>query len=232
MKRRSEITITIGLGLAAGSLLRSGIYLRYVRPAMYPLLAAAAVTLVAIGLASLLKKATPLRHGDDHQDAGPRDEDPHPEHRHRLNAGWLLVIPMLVALVPPPALGASSIGRIAALTLTSGSYTQPIRPGIPALTLSEFATRAIYGHSLADRDVVLEGFSTPSPSGGWNLTRLVIVCCAADALAIQVHVDGAPNPGTSTWVRVTGRWQPASAGVPAIQAAQVTITQQPNDPYE
>jgi uncharacterized membrane protein YcgQ (UPF0703/DUF1980 family) len=99
---------------------------------------------------------------------------------------------------------------------------------MPVLTLSECATRATYGRTLADRNVILEGFSTPSPSGGWNLTRLVIVCCAADALAIEVHVDGVPDPGTSTWAPVTGRWQAGSARVPAIQAAQVTITQQPS----
>jgi hypothetical protein len=86
---------------------------------------------------------------------------------------------------------------------------------MPVLTLSECATRATYGRTLADRNVILEGFSTPSPSGGWNLTHLVIVCCAADALAIEVHVDGVPDQARAPG-RVSGRWQADSARVPAI----------------
>jgi hypothetical protein len=66
------------------------------------------------------------RSGDHHQNGDPRDDDPHnPEQRHGLNAGWLLVIPILAALVPPPALRASSIGRIEALTLPSATTPSP-----------------------------------------------------------------------------------------------------------
>jgi uncharacterized repeat protein (TIGR03943 family) len=225
VRRGHETTVTIGLAAAVGSLLHSGIYLRYVRPQMYPLLVATAVTLAAIGLASLRRGARAARADSHRPDGG------HAGHGHRARAGWFLAIPILATLIPPPALGASSIGRIAALTMSAGTYTRPLRPGTPVLTLSEFATRARYGHTLTDRDVTLEGFSIPSSSGGWNLTRLVIVCCAADALSVQVHVDGTADPGTNAWVRVTGRWE-AGGGIPAIRAARLTVTQQPADPYE
>lgn len=232
MKRRTEIAVTIGLGLATASLLHDGVYLRYVRPAMFPVLAVAAAALVVIGIVSLFQPP-PGPERDSRSQVSPQwaDHGHHPEHRHG-KVGWLLVIPILAALIPPPALGASSIGRIAALTLSSGDYTQSLRPGVPVLTLSEFATRATYGSTLTGRDVILEGFSTPSPSGGWNLSRLVIFCCAADAQVIQVRVTGLSDPGTSTWVRVTGRWQTGKTQVPTIQAVQLTPTAQPSNPYE
>jgi uncharacterized repeat protein (TIGR03943 family) len=229
VRRNTQVAVTIGLGLAVGSLLHSGVYLRYVRPQMHPVLVATSVALVAVGVISLVpapcarRQARAAQH--DHS-PGHRDGD-----RHRSRAAWFLVVPILATLVPPPALGASSIGRVAALTPSSTAYAAPLSPGTPALTLSEFATRATYGRSLAGHDVILEGFSSRSASGGWNLTRMVIRCCAADALAIQVHIDNAPDPGVNAWARVTGRWD-GDRNLASLAATHVDLIQQPSNPYE
>ncbi len=90
---------------------------------------------------------------------------------------------------------------------------------------------------LTGRRVKLLGFATPKSGGGWYVTRLVISCCAADALAYKVEVRGAGAPPSGSWVEVTGVWQPDGQptgpdAVPALTAAQVVPVPQPRDPYE
>lgn len=81
--------------------------------------------------------------------------------------------------------------------------------------------------------MALEGFSTPSAGGGWDLDRLVIVCCAADvAVAVQVHIDGVPDPGTIAWVRVTGTWVDGTSSPAALRATRSTPIDPPKNAYE
>jgi hypothetical protein len=54
---------------------------------------------------------------------------------------------------------------------------------------------------------------------------MVIWCCAADALFTQAHVTGIPDPGTDTWVQITGTWQPGPSPVPVIDAAHLWLCQ-------
>ena len=41
----------------------------------------------------------------------------------------------------------------------------------------------------------MTGFATPVKGGGWDLTRIIFTCCAADAQTVKVHMYGTPAPG-------------------------------------
>jgi len=61
------------------------------------------------------------------------------------------------------------------------------------------------GHTLTGHQIALTGFVLGPEPGGFQLARLVITCCAADAQPIvaQVLTSAAP-PARDTWVTVTG----------------------------
>jgi uncharacterized repeat protein (TIGR03943 family) len=126
---------------------------------------------------------------------------------------WLLVVPMLTAvLVAPPALSSFSATRSGtALSAAANSDLPPLPAGDPVrVSVLDYASRAIYGHgtSLAGRHIVLSGFLVPDGSHGWYLTRMVITCCAADAQPIKAGISGALPAGLrqGDWVEVTGSY--------------------------
>ena len=81
-----------------------GTYLHFVRPALLPWLIAAAVVLIALAVASIVRD---LRQQ-------PADED---GHRHRPWLVWLLLVPIaLTTFVVPPALGAHGVTPTAVAT--------------------------------------------------------------------------------------------------------------------
>ncbi|MGY1839543.1 MULTISPECIES: TIGR03943 family putative permease subunit [unclassified Modestobacter] len=92
--------------------------------------------------------------------------------------------------------------------------------------------------ALAERRVRLVGFVVPRDDGGrddgtWDIARLSINCCAADATALRVHVVGGP-PGlvADQWVEVVGtagRRDPG--GPPVLRAASVEPIPAPAEPY-
>jgi uncharacterized membrane protein YcgQ (UPF0703/DUF1980 family) len=54
----------------------------------------------------------------------------------------------------------------------------------------------------------MTGMVTPHGPGGWDLTRIVINCCAADAQSVKVRIYGGAVLPADTWVTVTGTWHP------------------------
>jgi len=111
----------------------------------------------------------------------------------------------------------------------------------PDVTLSEFIQRALYdaNGSVSRRTVTVTGFIAPAGkdfTGGYSIAQLIISCCAADARAIQVHVDGhAPYPA-NTWVTAVVTAYPGSGTsdndyVPTVSVASITQRAQPGDPY-
>lgn len=162
------------------------------------------------------------------------------DHSRTPAAAWLLLAPvLLVLLAPPPALGAFAAAR------GDGAIPEPpadtrfaplaAGPAVP-LAVHDYAWRAAWdgGRSLAGRDVVLTGFVTPAPDGGWSVTRTVMTCCAADARSYPVRVVGDPHPHVpNTWVRVTGHFVPAAqAHHAAVAATDVAPAAAPEQPYE
>ncbi|WP_327316510.1 hypothetical protein [Streptomyces sp. NBC_01235] len=105
----------------------------------------------------------------------------------------------------------------------------------PEPTVAGFGSRAIHesGRSLKGtlaegRTVRLTGFVTHGDDGAWDVTRLLVTCCAADATTSKAD----------TGVTVTGTWRPKGrpgsdgARPPALDAGTVARVEQPADPDE
>lgn len=211
-------------------------YLYYVKPAMrIPLLLATAV----LGLLAAFAAWDAWRETDDHGHEHGDDGHAHGEPR----AALLLALPLMaVLLIAPAPLGAFSAARTATPpppSLLLGSV-DALPDGDPVdLPVSDFIRRTTEGDgsTVADRSVRLEGFVTPDPAGGWWLTRMIISCCAADAYAARIAVDGAGALPANTWVRVTGTWvagsgQRGALMIPSLAATAVERIAPPANPYQ
>ncbi|MFC5833442.1 TIGR03943 family putative permease subunit [Nonomuraea insulae] len=227
MSRQTQGALLVILGAVLLSISAfSTTYVNYVRPGFRPLLVGAGAVLVVLGLLSLVQGllGRPGVHG------------------HVPRVAWLLAVPAFaIVMVAPPPLGsfAARLDDSAPAPSRTASYGELGRSGVTELTLGEFIGRAYApsGSSLTGRKVRLTGFVVPSKTG-WYVTRMRISCCAADAMALEVAVNGAPPPKEGTWVQVTGTWIPWKAGapddyrVPALTATEVTAVAQPAEPYE
>ncbi len=253
------------LVLVGGAILRlttGDAYLRYVKDSLRPWLVASGVILVVLGAWAIVDvvRAARAEHrhpGDDHGpgvvDAGDTGELALDDATDGIDDGhghgpartaWLLVVPVLaIFLVAPPALGAYTAERQAAVVTApaSGYAVPPLAAGDPVVVaLSDYAARAVWddGRTLAGRTVSLTGFASAGPHGTWYLTRLSLTCCAADAVATKITVVDAPStPATNTWVTVVGQWVPgggtqSETAIPWVKASSMTAVPVPRDPYE
>ena len=243
--RRSQAAIVVTVGAMALYLGRSDAALAYVKAGLQPLLVVSGVVLVGLGLVGVVGHGRD-QHGD--QPHGPR-------------VAWLLVLPPLaLVLVAPPALGAFAASRqpIRPPPTIQASPTGPVAPSsdpfpplIPPsdgtavpMPLAEYLARDYEEpHTLAGVRIRLLGFVTPQDHGrdGYLLTRFAISCCAADATALRVAIRGdrvvrAPD----TWLEVAGRWQQrtddgpdhTAADTAVLLAESVRTVKQPSAPYE
>ncbi|MDH6117018.1 putative repeat protein (TIGR03943 family) [Kitasatospora sp. GAS204A] len=244
MKREVQAILLVLLGSAVLRIsLFSDMYLRYVRAALRPYLVTAGVVLVLLGVLGAVAALRGARH-QDHQDHQDSDHDAHGHsHTHGPRIAWLLILPVTgILLVSPPALGSYTAQHAANTVAKPDTATgfPPLPAGDPlALPLAEFDVRAAWdaAQPLKGRRVKLLGFVSPKSGGGWYVTRLVISCCAADAMTYKVEIRGAAAPPTGSWVAVTGVWQPDGQpaqpdAVPALNAGQVVSVPEPRDPYE
>lgn len=220
--------------LVGGTLLQitvfSRAYLNYVKPQFHPFLIATGLVFVALGV------LTVLRHR--------RTEDAHQDHGHghegAPKAAWLLALPVLaIFLLAPPALGSYTAGR------DTGAAPPPARSAyepLPVLDepnrmyIGEFVGRSYDASTLSGRQVELIGFVLPRAKGGWYLTRIQISCCAADARAWKIHINGPAPAPRDTWVEVVGTWVPRRAGEatapPRLTAERIRRIDPPPEPYE
>jgi uncharacterized repeat protein (TIGR03943 family) len=238
-EEQTRSVLLLAVGATAVWLWHSGEALNYVRPGLAPLVLAAGVVLLALGLLPPLGLVGARAAGTAGGAGG---------HRHRARVGWLLLVPVLVVLVVQPA----ALGSYAAssrLVVPGGGdgdfppLAAPVRGAVP-MPMAEFVTRAVRdpSQSLAGVRVRLTGFMAPAEPGdrGWRLTRFVIFCCAADAEALQVVVGGDPAPrARDQWLEVEGTWQPRPAAVddpnpqpPVLDADVVRPIAPPRPPYE
>jgi uncharacterized repeat protein (TIGR03943 family) len=241
-EEQTHSVLLVAVGATVVWLWHSGEALNYVRPGLAPLVGAAGVVLVALGLlppVGLLGRLGGLAAGPA---GGPGG------HRHRARVGWLLLVPVLVVLVvQPAALGSYAAASRSVVPGGGGggfpALAAPVRGAVP-MPMAEFVTRAVRdpGQSLAGVRVRLVGFvAPPEPGdGGWRLTRFVIFCCAADAQALQVVVHRDPAPrARDQWLEVEGTWPPHPAAVddpnpppPVLDAEVVRPIAPPHPPYE
>jgi uncharacterized repeat protein (TIGR03943 family) len=239
--QQTRSVLLVALGATAVWLWHSGQALNYVRPTLAPLVGAAGLVLVALGLLPPLGLLTPTTtdHDTDDGDGGG--------HHHRGRVGWLLLVPVLVVLViQPAALGSYAVSSRSVVPGGGGDYpplAAPVRGAVP-MPMAEFVTRAVRdpNQSLTGVRVRLVGFVAPAEAndGGYRLTRFVIFCCAADAEALQTIVRGDQLPRTrDQWLQIEGTWQPhppapedPSPPPPVLNADTVQPITPPRPPYE
>jgi uncharacterized repeat protein (TIGR03943 family) len=237
-EEQTRSVLLLAVGGTAVWLWRSGEALNYVRPGLAPLVLAAGMVLLALGLLPPLGLLGARAAGPAGGTGG---------HRHRARVGWLLLVPVLVVLVvQPAALGSYAASSRSVVPGGGGgdfpALAAPVRGAVP-MPMAEFVTRAVRdpGQSLAGVRVRLTGFVAPAEgAGSYRLTRFVIFCCAADAEALQavVHGDVVPR-ARDQWLEVEGTWQPRPAAVddpspppPVLDAAVVRPIAPPRPPYE
>ncbi|MGW3997403.1 TIGR03943 family putative permease subunit [Amycolatopsis sp. NPDC004772] len=217
------------LFLVGGVLLHAGLtglYLRYVKAGLQPLvLAAGAVLVVAAVATAWYARRRP---------GGP----PAPR------VSWLLVLPVFaLILAAPPALGSYSAMR-AGTAVTAPRILTPLPDGDPVrLTMIDYADRAVYDHSrsLAGRTVTITGFVAFDRGGTPYLVRMLLNCCAADAQPVKVGLTGRVPPvlPPDAWLEVTGAYtgrqatDPVNGGtIPFVDVGRARPVATPADPYE
>ncbi|RFU84134.1 TIGR03943 family protein [Streptomyces triticagri] len=211
--------------LVGAALLRITLFgdvaLRYVQEPLRPYLAVTGAVLI---LAAALSRVRDGR-GDGH---GPP------------RTAWLLVPPALALLCwAPPALGSYTAARNNPKIVADYDHFDPLPThGAVHLSLTEFTARVQQeeAQSLRGRTVVLSGFVTPRTDGAWDLSRLLVSCCAADSQSLTVRMHGIHSPAADTWVTVTGTWHPSgtlgttSAAV-ALNVDSLQRIPEPKRPY-
>ena len=152
----------------------------------------------------------------------------------------ILVLPVLVVLVLPPAsLGAYAAGRRSSFGAAGLVTPDDFEHG--PLTMIHIAAAETSIEDLgrlrrrAGESVTLEGFVTRDegmPADELLLTRFVISCCVADATTATVRVVGVP-PGVyadGAWITVTGRVYPLGDRI-IVTASSTSPIAVPADPY-
>ncbi|HEY2502844.1 MAG TPA: TIGR03943 family protein [Mycobacterium sp.] len=235
MRRETENTILLLVGLSVGLITLTGAFTRYVKPTLLPWLAITAILTVGFALVAIV--------GDIRRGGPGHDGD---EHSHRTGVVWLLVVPVVVLIfVTPPPLRPQAATR--STTTVSNDVLRrafpPLPPGrAPEVSLPDVVMRAANdtSGSLTNRLVTITGFVLNEP-GGADLARIVIICCAADAQLARIHLrdhdGGAALPfADNTWLRVEGEVTPAvrqphTAPIPTVRAVTVTPVNAPANQY-
>ena len=243
MKRDVQAIVLVLLGGAVLRISLDGTYLRYVKPGLLPVLVVAGAIVLTLGLLSAwydgLLRGEPATPSDGH---GHAHDDGHGHGHGGPRVAWLLLLPVLaIFLVAPPALGAYSADR----STFVGQPTVDLEPlpdgDVIDVPVRDYVTRAVWdsGRSLEGRTVRLTGFAAPrGEDGEWDLARLSLSCCAADALASKVRpVGDVPAQPAEQWVAVTGRWVEGGGledprAIPRIQVTDVVPIEAPEEPYE
>ncbi|MET2011125.1 TIGR03943 family protein [Microbacterium chocolatum] len=134
----------------------------------------------------------------------------------------------------------------AELAMSRDTGAAPLFAGSDAVTLATTGDTASFGvgewaavfatstnpDAFAGDEVELVGFATPSESGDFSLTRLVITHCVIDAQPASIPVVEVGTPETGQWVSITGTVRSTSDGRLEIAAASIEEIPEPADPYE
>ncbi|MFJ8386566.1 TIGR03943 family putative permease subunit [Streptomyces sp. NPDC094438] len=232
------------LALTGCALLRisllSDLYLRYVKEGLRPLLIASGAILLLLGLVAAVRLR--YRDGEEgaehgHEGAEHGGEEAERGHTHSAagpKTAWLLGVPaVMLLLFAPPALGSYTVARDGSGAVAKRTAFAPLPAHSPlALSLTDFTSRAVWDEkgSLKGRTVRLTGFVTPHNDAAWQLSRVVVSCCAADARVLKVEVHGVAAPPADSWVTVTGTWRP-DGKAPAVDAAGLERIPEPKNPY-
>ncbi|KQU56978.1 hypothetical protein ASG84_18310 [Rhodococcus sp. Leaf278] len=219
MKREVQNLLLLLLGGAMVKISVDGSFVRYVKPSLHPFLLTAGVLIVVLAVASIVAD---IRRG------GPDDGD---GHDHDARPYWLLLVPVAVILfIAPPALGVSAVGDRSVTSAADQQKTAfPPLPSEPApeVPLLDVVQRAVRDseRSLDGREIRVTGFTVATANGGsprtdgttrgLDLARILIICCAADARSIRIHLDAGSDAlddiPDGTWVQIQGVVDAATA---------------------
>ena len=238
MNSRTQAFVLLLFGGALLRLATTDALLRYVRPVARPWVLLAGAAIVALALWSLFARP---RSDADHE--ADHEADVGDEHGHHgaSRAAWLVLAPVIAILVvAPPALGAFTAKRLPVSAIKPPSRHFPALTGADPVRISllDYYGRAAFdaGNTLTGHRLALTAFVLRPEPGGFQVARLVITCCAADAQPVVVAVQAAtPAPARDTWVTVTGTFagmSPTDATVPVLRADAVTPVGEPANPYD
>jgi uncharacterized repeat protein (TIGR03943 family) len=214
--------------LLAATALRLGLTdaaLAYVKPSLRPLLVAAGVVLLVVGVAGLRSR--------------PADDRDHPAP----SAAWLLVLPVVaVFLIAPAPLGTYAAERqSASRQVERVQVTSPLPAevdGAVPLGMRDFLLRVVNGTQLEGVRVRLTGFLT-TDAKGVVLNRFRVTCCAADGIAMRTRLEGIGGLAEGTWVTVEGQVaagtrdaEGALVGLPVLEVSDWREVPAPSNPYE
>jgi putative membrane protein len=228
--------------VVGGAVLRASLtdlYLRYVRAGLRPFLLVAGVVLIIAGIATLWYEWRAARAAKAKQP----EQDGHGRAHREPRIAWLLILPVLALIVvAPPALGSYAADQTGTALLRPPGFA-PLPAGDPLqMSVVDYAGRAAYdgGHSLDGRRVEITGFISLG-RGGPYLIRMILSCCAADALPIKVGLAGQvpADLRSNAWFQVTGSYTNkqikdfVNGGIiPYIDVSQAKPIRAPRDQYE
>jgi len=232
MSRGTQNTVVLLVGLSAVVMVIKGTYLHFVKPSLLPWLLAAAVVLIALAVASIVRD---LRHApaEDHG------------HTHRPWLVWLLLVPIaLTTFVVPPPLGAQGTAPETLAATEPARRAFPPLPGgrAPTVPIPDVVMRAAADstNSLDGRLITITGFTLRYPDST-DLGRVVIVCCAADAQLARIHLSGAAVAEAAgypedTWLQLEGTVVPGTSSIstnfiPTMAVSAVTRIDKPANTY-
>ncbi len=231
MSRGTQNTLVLLVGLSALVMVIKGTYLHFVKPSLLPWLIAAAVVLIALAVASIVRDLRRAAYDDGHT--------------RRPWLVWLLLVPIaLTTFVVPPPLGAHGAAPEAvAATEPQRRPFPPLPAGrAPGVPIPDVVMRAAAdaANSLDSRLITVTGFTLKYPDST-DLGRVVIVCCAADAQLARIHLSGpavaeAASFPEDTWLQVEGTVVPGTSVastnyIPTIAVSRVTRIDKPANTY-
>ena len=236
MTRATQGLLLAFVGAVLLRLSLSDAYLRYVNDWMKWPIAASGALLVLLAIGPILSDRA---EEDPHVGA---EDDGHDHSPHRVpRVTWLLLVPGIVAFViSPPALGAFLAERRVDDNVVAAAppVVVDLAEGeVVPLGVEELIWRSQEApDTLVGQAIELTGFVSYDGTGAWYVTRMSIACCAADASAFRVKVEGAERPERDSWVAVTGTWVEGSGtsrrDVPSVEAVDVKDVEAPTQTYQ
>jgi putative membrane protein len=171
-----------------------------------------------------------------------------PAHGLKWHTVGILLLPVLLGwLVPAKPLGTAAMANRelntslqTALSVSTGTIRQAVEQRDP--TLLDWVRAFQLGPDLTvfvGQTAELTGFVYRRADLGpdtWLLSRFVVTCCVADAMAIGVVVraPGVVPPENDQWVEVQGQFAVETSGgerIPVLVANSVTRIASPQQPY-
>ncbi|SNS37433.1 TIGR03943 family putative permease subunit [Rhodococcoides kyotonense] len=222
MKREVQNVLLLLLGGAILQISLNGSFVRYVKPSLQPFLVVSAVFILVLAATAI---------GRDVRRGGPGHD-----HSHSSRPYWMLLVPAaLILFVAPPALGVSSVSdRVVTTEALEKTAFPPLpdgdAPEVPMLDVVQRAARDNTG-SLDDREITVTGLAVANDDGSVDLARILIICCAADARSIRIHLD---RPIDGEWMRVrgvVGASSPDSGNIPTMTVTGVEHIPAPENTY-